>query len=354
MNLRPLNYNLAIFVTLPLLANLVQGAETTSQTSIGQPNHQMTDVLSVYDAVAGTAVTKLVPREARQQFSAEDAAKVLARVTKTAEDPQDTKITIDGMVIPTPAGDLPIRIYKPLGVTGTPPVVVYFHGGGFVVATIDTYDASGRALADASGAIVVSVEYRKAPEHPFPSALHDALWSYQWVLKNAGIFGGDADRVGVAGESAGGNLATEICLHAKPDGFKMPLVELLIYPETDFNVNYPSDTIYANAQPLNLAGLLYFTKYYLTDPSQANDIDASPLRADLHGLPPTTIIAAQVDPLQDEGRAYADKLKSADVRVHYQLFPGTTHEFFGMVAVLNEAKEAVAVAGADLKRSFGP
>jgi acetyl esterase len=147
----------------------------------------------------------------------------------------------------------------------------------------------------------VSVEYRKAPEHPFPAALNDAVAAYQWVLANAATFNGNPLKVAVAGESAGGNLATEVCLQARDLGFAMPVHELLVYPVTDFSVNYNSDRTYYNAQPLNTPALLYFTKNYLTDPADATTANASPLKGRLAGLPSTTSIAAQIDPLQDEG-----------------------------------------------------
>lgn len=318
----------------------------------GRPGPQMERVLDVYQLIAGTPIIDLSPQDARQQFSAEDAAKAIARGTGNEKASEPVGKVTDGLVIPGPGGPLPIRIYTPKG-TGPFPVIVYYHGGGFVIATIDTYDASARALANLSKAIVVSVEYRKAPEHPFPAALHDAVAAYQWVRAHAATFDGDSGKVAVAGESAGGNLAAEVCLEARENGFEMPVYQLLIYPVTDLaKTDYPSEKVYANAIPLSTPALLYFGKYYLTNPAEATNVDVSPIRANLKGLAPATIIGAQIDPLQDQGRAYAQKLKAAGVPVKYKLYEGVTHEFFGMGAVVEQALDAEELAGTELRAAF--
>jgi acetyl esterase len=335
-----------------LAAPELQNADDSSNRSrAASPSREMSYVLDVYQLIAGMPITELSPQDARQQFSAEDAAKIVARVSKIAEAPQPVAKVTDGLMIPGPAGPLPVRIYTPSGM-GPFPVVTYFHGGGFVIATIDTYDASARAIAESAGAIVVSVEYRKAPENPFPAALDDAIAAYGWVVNNASTFNGDSSKIAVAGESAGGNLATEICLHARSSGLPMPVYQLLIYPVTDFNISYPSDKTYYHAQPLNTPGLVYFTQNYLPNSSDSASPNASPLKATLIGLPPATLIAAEIDPLLDEGAAYAKKLEGAGVNVHYRFYRGVTHEFFGMGAVLDAARTAEAAAGADLKAAF--
>ena len=261
------------------------------------------------------------------------------------------KVT-DGMTIPGPNGTMtPIRIYTPEG-SGPFPVVVYFHGGGFVIATNDTYDASPRALANMTKAIFVSVEYRKAPEAPFPAAYDDAVNAYKWVLANASSFNGNSAKVAVAGESAGGNLATEVALAARDQNLQAPTHELLVYPVTSSDTNQPSDIAYQNTVPLATPALPWFYSKYVSDVSQANDPRISPINANLKGLPPMTIIAAEIDPLQSDGRAYFDKLKKAGVKVEYRLYPGTTHEFFGMGAVVDKAKEAEMYGSERLAASF--
>ena len=313
----------------------------------------MAQVIKLFDSIAGTPITALTPQKARQQFAAEDAAKIIARQSGKAEEAMSVEKVQDGLTIPGPAGnEIPIRIYTPAG-TGPFPVILYFHGGGFVIATIDTYDASARALCDYAKAVVVSVEYRKAPEAPYPAALNDAIASYKWVIANIGRYDGIASKVAVAGESAGGNLAAEVAIAARDQDLQRPTHQLLIYPVTSSNVNQPSDYLYTDpALPLTTAGLEYFFKLYVTNPSEANDPGVAPVNADLKGLAPATIIAAQFDPLQSDGKAYATKLAAAGNPVAYQLYPGTTHEFFGMGTVVDKAKAAEEFGGARIAASF--
>lgn len=227
---------------------------------------QMAQVILLYDAIRGTPITELSPQDARQQFSAQDAAKVIARAVDKAEAPMPVGKVEDGLTIDGPDGNkIPIRIYTPPG-TGPFPVTLYFHGGGFVIATIDTYDASARALCDYSDSIVVSVKYRKAPEAPFPAALRDAVSSYKWVVNSIVSYNGISSKVAVAGESAGGSLATEVAIAALDEGLQAPTHQLLIYPVTSSNLSQPSDLLYTNPTlPLTTSGLVYFFKFYLSD-----------------------------------------------------------------------------------------
>ena len=328
-----------------------QSAPPTPSTAT-QLDGDMTSVVLLYDAIKGTPIVDLTPQDARQQFSLQDAAKIIARGFGSAASATPVGKVTDGVTIPGRAGNqIPVRIYTPTG-TGPFPVVTYFHGGGFVVATIDTYDESARALANDAHAIVVSVEYRKAPEAPYPAAYNDAIDSYKWVTANIGQYGGIATKVAVAGESAGGNLATEVALAARDEGLQQPTHQLLIYPVTSSNVSQPSDLEYTSSQlPLNTPALTYYFGLYAS-PSQANDPGVAPIHASLQGLPPATIIAAQDDPLQSDGQAYAAKLEAAGVPVAYQLYSGTTHEFFGLGAVVAKAKAAEQFAGARLAASF--
>ncbi len=318
-----------------------------------QLDTDMSEVVLLYDAIKGTPIIDLSAPDARQQFSAEDAAKILARGFGAANSPLPLGKVTDGVTIPGRDGNqIPVRIYTPSG-TGPFPVITYYHGGGFVIATIDTYDASARALASLANAIVVSVEYRKAPEAPFPAALHDAIDSYTWVTKNIGAYNGVGSKVAVAGESAGGNLATEVAIAARDNGLQRPTHQLLIYPVTSSNVNQVSDQFYTDSRlPLPAAALSWFYGKYVTNPSQANDPGVAPINANLEKLPPATIIAAQADPLQSDGQAYAVKLQAAGDQVTYQLFTGTTHEFFGMGAVVAKAQAAEQFAAAQVAASF--
>jgi len=233
------------------------------------------------------------------------------------------------------------------------PVILYIHGGGWVIADLDTYDASPRALANAAGAIVVSTHYRQGPEAKFPAAHEDALAAYKWVLANAAKFGGDPKRVAVVGESAGGNLAANIAIQARDQKLQAPLHQVLVYPVANNDLNSPSYVENANAKPLNKPMIEWFVKHYLGDPAKAADPRiALAKQPDLAGLPPATIILAQIDPLRSDGEVYAEKLRAAGVPVTVQKYDGVTHEFFGMGAVVDKAKQAQQLAGEKLRAAF--
>ncbi len=209
------------------------------------------------------------------------------------------------------------------------------------------------ALTNAAGAIVISVEYRQAPENPFPAAVEDAYASYIWATQNAASIGGDPKRVAVAGESAGGNFATVVARRARDAGAQLPVHQLLVYPIVNYNFDTPSYQQFANAKPLSKGLMQWFFSYYLRSEADGASPDVSPLHADVSRLPLATIIAAEIDPLLSEGQQYAQKLRDAGVPVTYQLFTGVTHEFFGTGAVVDEGKQAVALAGNQLRAAFG-
>ena len=313
---------------------------------------QMKQVIDLFKTIMGTPIIDLTPQDARQQFSAQDAAKILARTSGAQEAPMPVGKVTDGIQIPAYEGNqIPIRIYTPAG-AGPFPVVLYFHGGGFVIATIDTYDASPRALSDYANAIVVSVEYRKAPEAPFPAALRDAEAAYDWVTHEINHYNGIDTKIALAGESAGGNLATELAMYIRDNNLRRPTHELLVYPITTGDTNQASDIAYKNAIPLNTPMLTYFSSKYLPSPGFANDPQVSPINGNLKDLPPTTIIAAEIDPLRSDGVDYYNKLKTAGNQVSYQIYTGTTHEFFGMGAVVDKAKAAEQFGAARIAASF--
>lgn len=256
--------------------------------------------------------------------------------------------------------NMPIRLYWPNGwpsagtAAGALPLIVYFHGGVWVNGSLDSHDSSARALANAAGAIVVSVHTRQAPEHRFPAAHDDAFLAYEWVLLNAPALGGDPARVAVAGEAAGGNLAASVALRARDRGIRMPVHQVLIYPILDLGADTPSRREHLDARPLGTTTLTWGSGQYLSHAADAASALASPLRAsDLASLPPATIITAGIDPLRSEGEAYALRLRQAGVSVDHRHYSGLPHGFFGMGALLEEAKIAVSQAAAGLKGAFG-
>ena len=315
------------------------------------PNPQMQAVLDELAALGAKPINTLTVAQARAQPSPADAVKSLLvkQGKSTAPEPVGS---VEDRVIAGPGGGIPIRIYKPAG-AGPFPVALYIHGGGWVIATIDTYDSSARALTNAAGAIIVSTHYRQAPEFKFPAAHDDTYAAYKWTLANATALGGIAKQVAVVGESAGGNMAAAITLRARDDGIQRPVHQVLVYPVTNYAFDSPSQQQNRNASPLNTAALAWFYERYLPTPADGSNPQFSVLRAPtLAGLPAATVITADIDPLRSEGRAYAERLAAAGVAVDYANYAGVTHEFFGMGAVLAEARTAVARAASNLKASF--
>lgn len=258
-----------------------------------------------------------------------------------------------GHEIPVEGGSIHARVYKPKTGSGPFPVIVYYHGGGWVIATIDTYDASAQALAEKVGAIVVSVEYRKGPEFKFPTAHHDAYYSYLWAIKNAASFGGDSTKMAVAGESAGGNLAANVSIMARDSGKQMPMHELLVYPVAGSDLNTESYIKYANAKPLDKPSIIWFLGHYLNDvEKESKDPRIDLVHANLKGLPSNTIISAEIDPLQTEGGILETKLSEAGVAVTRRLYIGTTHEFFGTAILVPDARDAQDYAASELKKAL--
>ncbi len=324
----------------------------------GGADPQMQEVLDALVAFGAPPLSNVSPFAGRNLPSFRDAVQsVLAERGETIIEPVGG---IEHILIPSLDGEteLVARIYHPEGAgSDLLPVMVYFHGGGFVIANLNTYDASCRALANATGTIVASIAYRLAPENPFPTAVDDAYAATQFFMGGAGVVGGDPERVIVAGESAGGNLATVVCLRARDEGGMMPLHQVLVYPVTTFapeGESLESIQEYANAIPLGAADLEWFGMHYLADPSDATNPYASPLLAtDLSGIPPVTMIQAEIDPLQSQGTAYADALEAAGVTVSRTLYEGVTHEFFGMTTVVDKAAEAVAQVASEVNAALG-
>lgn len=315
------------------------------------PNSQMKAVLDAHASLNPKPLEQLSPEEGRKQPSiADGVAKIMKDQGKKPEAVGD----ISDREIPLSAGAVKARIYTPKG-EGPFPTILYIHGGGWVIADLDTYDATPRALSNAANAVVISTHYRQSPEHKFPAAHEDVFGVYQWVLKNAGSIKGDTKRVAVVGESAGGNMAAAICLMAKEKSLQLPVHQVLVYPVADMSgTPTPSKDENAQAKPLNKAMLDWFGKHLLAKPEDARNPRLSLLLAgdELKGLPPATIILAEIDPLRSEGEALAKALTTAGVEVNLKSYKGVTHEFFGMAAVVDLAKEAQSVVAADLKSAF--
>jgi len=271
----------------------------------------------------------LTPTRARQDLVA------LADSRKDVPLPQPAAVT--DTRIPIAGGSLSARIYRPTRMpTGT---LMYFHGGGWVAGDLYTHDRLARTLTIELEAVVVSVDYRRPPEAPFPHAFEDCYAATQWAQTHIGMLGGDADRLGVGGDSAGGNLAATVALACREQKRGLA-AQLLIYPVTDLvgcygsptvNAQYPSRAEHADGYFLTLEAMRFFARTYLADPHSSADPRASPLRAaELGGLPPAIVCTAEFDPLRDEGEAYAKRLAAAGVPVTYFREPGMIHGYFGM------------------------
>ena len=317
----------------------------------GRATADMARVLGAFAASGAKPVYSISVAQARTQPTPGDAAAAVAvSMGQPAKLPlaRVTDITIQGA-----AGPLPARVYDPQIGRGPVPVILYFHGGGWVIGSLDTYDASDRALAAGTGAIVLSVQYRLGPENRFPAAQDDANASYAWLLKNAASIGGDARRIALAGESAGGNLAIDTAVWARDQMLPAPVHQLLVYPVGGTSLTTPSYQETTTAVPLNRKAIEWYVANYTNGPADLQDPRLDVVgAADLHGLPPTTIISAEIDPLRSEGEALASKLRSTGVPVEQRTYPGVTHEFFGMGAVVVRAKEAEDFAAMRLRESF--
>lgn len=313
---------------------------------------QMLAVIEELGRLSPIPLNELTPQQARLQPSFKDAVNSLLDKNKIAR--PTANVTVSQQMIPG-AGGTPIRIavYTPRNATGPLPVIVYYHGGGWVIANPEVYEYSTLALAEETGAIVVSVDYRLAPENKFPTAHNDAFAAYQWVKINAASLNGNPAKVAVAGESAGGNMAITVAMMARDQHIGLPVHILSVFPVANNDLNTPSYNQYANAKPLNRPLVQYFTSNYFNSPADGD----SPLIslvdvANLSGLPPTTIIGAEIDPLQSEGMQLRDKLQASGVNVTYQLFTGATHEFFGMYALVPQAQQAQELAATQLRNAF--
>ncbi len=313
-------------------------------------NSEMSKVISELEKKGGKPIAELSAVEARLQPTPADAVKSLMSAADKKE-ANEGFTKIEDRQITGAQGQIPARIYTPKGKTPMP-VIVFYHGGGWVIGNKDVYDSSSRALAKQAKAIVVSVDYRLAPENKFPAAHEDSFAAYKWVVENAASIGGKPEKIAIAGESAGGNLALNVGIRARDEKVRMPVHQLIIYPIASSAMTTESYETNKDAKPLNKPMMAWFMKNYLNSSAEASDARINLIAANFKGLPETTIITAEIDPLQTEGIELTERMKAQGVKVNFKNYSGVTHEFFGMAAVVDEAAEAQKFAAGELKQSF--
>jgi acetyl esterase len=270
----------------------------------------------------------------------------------TNPEPPELK-SVEPLAIPAPHGSIPARIYTPKTprqTGGLAPCLVFFHGGGWVIGDLDSHDVVCRKLADEGALLVISVDYRLAPEHKFPAAVDDAIAATQWIANHSRQLGGDASRLMVGGDSAGGNLAAVVAIAARDGNGPAIAGQVLIYPATEAARIHPSHREPETSVLLTHSVTRYFYESYLNSAADVHDWRASPARAStLVGLPPAYVLTAGADPLRDEGDEYARRLEAAGVAVTWRHFAGQFHGFFTMGKLLQQANVAAAEIGAWLK-----
>jgi acetyl esterase len=288
-----------------------------------------------------------------EEMSLADARGLMSTLTQlTATIPEGVETELITMA--TPRGDIPVRLYWPSGASATPrPLLVWLHGGGWVMGDLHSADPTARDLAVQTGAIVASVDYPLAPEQPFPAAPEACYAAASWLASHAGQLGADPARIAVGGDSAGGNLAAVTALLARDRGGPEFKLQLLVYPVTDCLMSYPSVKENGEGYLLTASAMHWFVDHYLPSGTDPRDPAASPIYAgDLKALPPALVITAEFDPLRDEGEAYAAGLERADVPVTISRYDGMIHGFFGMTSVIDGGRDAVTEAAEALKRAF--
>jgi acetyl esterase len=269
-------------------------------------------------------------------------------------DPPEVAETIDG-AFDGPGGAIKYRRYRPLGIeAGSLPTLIYFHGGGFVIGTIETHDSTCRRVANRSRCQVISIDYRLSPEHPFPAPIDDGIAAFRHIRDKAAAFGADPARLAVGGDSAGGAIAAVVCQAMRDAKEQGPAFQMLIYPATDSSQESGSRKEFAEGYFLSKGLMDWFWKAYVPAGADLADLRLSPLLAkDFAGLPPAFVLTAGYDPLRDEGRAYADRLIDAGVKTTYVNYPGTIHGFFTLTRFLKQGLKANDEAAAVMGAFFG-
>jgi acetyl esterase len=319
-----------------------------------KPELEMKELLVARAALGGKPIETLTPTEARLQPTLADAVNAVLKSRGLDTDPTKIvpNVTTTDATIPTEdGGEITATVYTPTG-TGPFPAVVYFHGGGWVIGSRQTYDLSARALAKEAQAVVISVDYRLAPENKFPTAWDDALATYKWVAANAGRWRGDPRRLALAGEGAGGNLAISTAISTVTAGLTRPKAVIAIYPLVQTGTATESYVDSANAKPLNKAMINWFLDNTLTSTADKTNPRLDLIHAKLSMLPPVTIINAQIDPLRSDGAMLEEALKQVHIPVMRKEYDGVTSGFFGAAPVLPAAKTAQSFAAERLKDAF--
>ena len=303
----------------------------------------LADLLASLDPSAETPVEEMTPEEARATWKEEMAAVAGPRLPVKSVSTHEA---------PGPAGPIALRLYEPKGADGRAlPILVYYHGGGWIRGDLDTHDDVCRYLCHHAGCLVASVDYRLAPEHRFPAALEDCDTATRWIAANAARFGADPERMAIGGDSAGGNMACGVTLKARERGGPAICFQLLIYPATDLAGETESKRLYSSGYLLN--SMPFYVASYLGPEGDATDPLASPLlAADLSNLPPAFVLTAGFDPLRDEGEAYAKRLEAAGVPTEYRCHEGMIHGFVSITGLIGSAEAGLADSAAALRAAF--
>ncbi len=289
---------------------------------------------------------QLTPQEIRADRAAH------ADVMAALAGPLQEVARVEDRTIPGPSQPIPVRVYWPEAGKKLP-ALIYYHGGGWVIGSLDSVDRSCRALANASGCVLISVDYRLAPEHKFPAAVEDADAAVRYVAEHAAEFDIDPNRIAVGGDSAGANLATVACLIARDRGGPKIAFQLLVYPVTDYDDDRASSHEFAQGYFLTRPMMDYFWGHYLAQPADGRNPHASPIQAEsLAGLPPAMVITAECDPIRDQGEAYAQHLRESGVPVSVKRYEGAIHAFFNLAGVVDSGKQAIEDAGAALRTAL--
>jgi acetyl esterase len=308
---------------------------------------QLAGILALLEQMGGPSMSAGTPELGRAMFRAS---------TVDLRDPSTLAPvrSVEDTTIPGPAGEIPVRIYRPEA-DNPVPTMAFFHGGGFVIGDLDTHDDQVRLLCRDVGMVVVSVDYRLAPEHKFPAGYDDCLAATHWVAEHVAELGGDPDQILVGGDSAGGNFSAAVALATRETGPRLA-AQFLIYPGVDLalDADYPSRLENAEGYYLTLEEMTWFAEQYLDPADDLNDPRASPIHAgDLAGAPPAIIGTAEFDPLRDEGEAYAKALADAGVEVRLQRFDGMIHGFYGLGVYSPAAAAAVTSVNNSLRELLG-
>ncbi|MBB3595163.1 acetyl esterase/lipase [Rhizobium sp. BK529] len=315
---------------------------------------EMQQVLSELHRLGALPLPQLSVQRARAQPGPADAANSLEIASGINRSPELSLRSHD-VFVPVSGDRIPLRIYSPANGVGPYPVVLYFHSGGFVIGSIDVYDMTARRLALHGEVLVVAVDYRKAPEYPFPAAHEDAWHAYLWLIDRASGFGGDPRRIILMGESAGGNLAANVALRAAAEKASMPVSQILVYPLAGGSLDTPSYHANAESVPLGKATMEWFFRHAFADPSAMRDprinLVEYPLQ-DLSHIPPALIITADLDPLRSEGQMYREHLRKAGVPVNALNIEGLAHEFFCMNALVPGARFAMQSVVAAIRQQL--